>query len=68
METKPATVTIGGKEYELENLSEEARNQLKNLQFTEAEIRQSKMRLAMLQTARSAYHQALLAALPKDPN
>ena len=60
-----ANVTIDGKTYELEALSEEARAQLASLQFVDGKIRELQAQLAVFQTARQAYAEALKAALPE---
>lgn len=52
-------VTIDGKEYEHDSLSEEARAQMTALQITDQRIAQTKQELAILQTARNAYAVAL---------
>jgi hypothetical protein len=59
-------VTIDGKEYVLEDLSDAARAQLKNLQIADQEIARLNMQLAISQTARNAYANALNAELPKN--
>jgi len=56
---KEQTVTIDGKEYALDQLSEEARNQVVNLRVTDQEISRLKQQLAIAQTARTAYANAL---------
>jgi hypothetical protein len=53
------TVTIDGKEYELESLSDEAKGQLASLQFVDAELVRLQNQSAALQTARAAYGKAL---------
>ena len=58
------TVTIDGKEYPLSDLSDKARAQLVNLRAVEQEIARLQMQLAITQTARAAYGQALKAELP----
>ena len=58
-------ITIDGKEYALDDLSKEARQQLANLNAVDAEIRYLQQQLAIAQTARMAYANALKAALPK---
>lgn len=60
----PQTVTIDGKEYPLQELSDKARAQLVNLRAVEQEIARLQMQLAITQTARAAYGQALKAELP----
>lgn len=52
-------VTIDGTEYELDKLSEQARNQVVNLRVTDQEITRLNQRLAIAQTARTAYANAL---------
>jgi hypothetical protein len=61
-----AKVTIDGKEYEVEALSENARQQLVSIGALDEEIRRTQMRLAFYQTARKAYAAALNAVLPKS--
>lgn len=61
------SVTIDGVEYTMEQLSEEARNQLNNLRVTDMEINRLKQLLAIVQTARAAYASALKTALPPAP-
>ncbi len=59
------TVTIDGTEYNVADLSENARNQVVNLRVTDAEIEKLKQQLAIYQTARTAYAKALGEELPK---
>lgn len=58
-------ITIDGTEYDLDNLSETARNQIINLRATEQEIARTQALLAMLQTARTTYAQVLKNELGK---
>ncbi len=58
------SLTVNGVQYIVAGLSEEAKSQLVNVQATEAEINRLQVQLAIVQTARNAYHQALIAALP----
>jgi len=58
------TITIDGTEYNLADLSENARNQVVNLRVTDAEIAKINQQLAIYQTARTAYANALSAELP----
>ncbi|WP_163649482.1 DUF6447 family protein [Modicisalibacter sp. 'Wilcox'] len=60
------TVTIDGTQYTLRDLSDRANAHLINLRRTDEEIARLKQRLAMTQTARQAYADALQAALPKQ--
>jgi hypothetical protein len=59
------TVTIDGNEYNLADLSENARHQVMNLRVTDQEIARLKQQLAIYQTARTAYSRALAEELPK---
>lgn len=65
MSEKPA-VTIDGRQYVLEDLSADAQSHLTNIQVTDQEIGRLQTRLAIFQTARNTYAQALQAALPKN--
>ena len=56
-------ITIDGKEYDTDKMSDDARNQLMSLQFTDQEIARIQAKMAMAQTARIAYAKALDQAL-----
>ena len=56
---KMATVTIDGKEYDSENLSDNAKNQLNSLQFVQNETNRLSAQLAVFRTAAAAYTSAL---------
>jgi Family of unknown function (DUF6447) len=58
------TIKIDDKDYDLETLSDEAKNQLVSLQFVDAELQRLNAQAAVLQTARLAYANALKEALP----
>lgn len=58
------TVRIDNQDYELETLSDEAKNQLVSLQFVDAELQRLNAQIAVFQTARLAYANALKEALP----
>ncbi|WP_104019692.1 DUF6447 family protein [Roseovarius nitratireducens] len=58
------TVTIDGKDYELESLSDAAKDQLTNLRVVDQEIARLQQQQAIAQTARNAYANALKAELP----
>ena len=62
------TVTIDDKEYDLDKLSDEAKNQLVSLQFVDQELQRLNAQAAVLQTARLAYANALNEALPPVQN
>ena len=53
------SVTIDDKEYNLDDLSEGARSQLASLRVTDQKIAQLQTELAIVQTARIAYANAL---------
>jgi len=57
------TIKIDEKEYELDSLSAKAKAQLANIQFVDAEIQRLKARIAIFETARVAYSNALKEAL-----
>ena len=59
-------VTIDDKEYDLDKLSDDAKNQLVSLQYVDGELQKLNAQAAVLQTARIAYAQALKEALPLD--
>ena len=59
-----ATLTIDGTEYDTEQLSEAAKSQVTNIQLVDQKIVQLQQELAIVQTARNAYVQALQAELP----
>jgi Family of unknown function (DUF6447) len=58
------TLTLDGREFEIEKLPAPATEQLASLQFVDAEIARLKSLLAVAQTARHAYVEALRVALP----
>jgi hypothetical protein len=58
------TITIDNQTYDTDSLSDEAKNQLVSLQFVDAELQRLQAQAAVLQTARTAYANALKAALP----
>lgn len=57
------TIKIDGKDYDTDQLSNEAKAQLTSLQLTDAEIQRLQIQLAITQTARNTYAKALQAAL-----
>ena len=64
--SKTKTITINDKEYNLDDLSDNAKAQLGSLQVTDQEIIRLEQQLRIVQTARNAYARALNAELPKD--
>ena len=65
MANEKNTITIDGTEYNVADLSDNAKQQIANLRVTDAEIEKLKQQLAIYQTARTAYARALSAELPK---
>ena len=59
-----ATLKIDNKEYDLDTLSEECKAQLASVQFVEQELVRLQVKVAVLQTAKNAYLQALQKSLP----
>lgn len=58
-------IKIDGKEYEIANLSDEAKAQLTNLKFVDDQIQQLNNELAISDTARIGYSSALKKELAK---
>lgn len=63
-----ATITIDGKQFDTEALSDDARAQIANIQLTDQKLIQLQQELAIVQTARNAYARALSDVLPKETN
>jgi len=61
-----AKITINEKEYETDDMSDEAKLQLQSLQFVDNEIVREQLKTAALQTARNAYAQALQKELESE--
>ncbi len=59
-------ITIDNVEYKLDDLSDEARAQLANIQFVEARLQQLNNEWAVSDTARIGYTNALKADLVKN--
>jgi 23S rRNA U2552 (ribose-2'-O)-methylase RlmE/FtsJ len=62
-ENTMAKITIDDKEYETDDMSEEAKAQLQSLQYVDNELQRVQLKTAALQTARNAYAKALQEAL-----
>lgn len=58
-----AKITIDGKEYDVETLSDETKAQLGSLQYVDSELAQLQAKAAALQTARMAYARAIKETL-----
>ena len=57
-------ITIDNLDYNTETLSDAAKQNLNMLKITEQEIQRLQLQLAIAQTARNAYANALKSALP----
>lgn len=60
------TVTIDGKQYNRDELSKSAQEQMTNVQVVDRKIADLQQELAIMQTARNAYARALKAELEKS--
>jgi Family of unknown function (DUF6447) len=58
------TLSLDGREFEIDKLPQAATVQLTNLHFMDAEIARSQALLAVMHTARDTYLEALRVALP----
>ena len=59
-----AKVTIDGKEYDSDNLSDNAKAQLNSLNYIKSELQKLENHSAILRTAQAAYSNALKSELP----
>jgi len=60
------TVTIDGEQHQWADLSDNAKNQVMNLRVTDQEIQRLQQQLAIAQTARQTYANALAGELKKE--
>tara|TARA_B110000037_G_scaffold201428_1_gene242778 strand:- start:281 stop:502 length:222 start_codon:yes stop_codon:yes gene_type:complete len=58
-------VTVDGIEYNISDLSDNAKSQMRGLQVAITEIKRLEIQKALVETARNAYGQALSADLPE---
>jgi len=65
VETQPPVINIDGNDYEIETLSDAAKNQITSMRVADQEIANLQQKLALAQTARMAYANALKAELPE---
>ena len=63
--SKEKSITIDGVEYKVSDLNDNAKNQIVNLRVTDQEIASLNQKLAIAQTARIAYANALAAEVAK---
>ncbi|CUB02787.1 DUF6447 family protein [Marinomonas fungiae] len=59
-----ATLTVEGKQFDMDDLSEQARLMANSVAFCDSKINQLEAELAMVKMARSGYIQQLVAELP----
>jgi hypothetical protein len=60
------TITIDGKDFELDDLSKEAKAQIDSIVLCDRKLAELQSEAAIVQTARNAYVAALQEILPKD--
>ena len=60
------TITIDNKDYELDDLSKEAKAQIDSIVLCDRKLAELQSEVAIVQTARNAYVSALQELLPKD--
>lgn len=65
--SKMPKITINDMEYNTEDLTENGKAQLASLQFLEAQMNKLQSEIAVYQTARNTYVNALKAELDKQP-
>ena len=63
-----AKITIDGIEYDSESFSDEAKAQMISLQVVDRKLADLNTEVAIVQTARAAYANALSKLLPKEKN
>ena len=61
------TIKINGNDYDSNTLSQEAKAQLNTLAMADAEVKRLQTQLAIAQTAKNAYAQALAQAVDALP-
>ena len=59
-------ITIDEKDYDVDDLSDEAKAQVVSLNFVDAELNRLQLKIAAMQTARNAYANALKSLLGED--
>ncbi len=61
-----ATIKIDDKDYDIDDLSDEAKAQVVSLNFVDGELNRLNLKVAAMQTARNAYAAALNSLLGED--
>lgn len=62
--SQPSNVTIDGKEYPLDALSAEAREQIARISAADRQLQQLQVEFVITQTARAAFVESLKGLLP----
>ena len=65
---KKQKITIDGKDYKLDDLSDAAKAQVSNIQFVDAQLQQLNNELAISDTARIGYTNALRSEVQSTKN
>ena len=60
------TIKIDDKDYDIDDLSEEAKKQIVSLQYVDSELGKLILQMAAMQTAKIAYARALKSALGEN--
>ena len=60
------TIKIDDKDYDIDDLSEEAKKQIVSLQYVDSELGKLNLQIAAMQTAKIAYARALKSALGEN--
>lgn len=63
-----ATIKINNQEYDVDMLSAEAKEQLKNIRFVNKELARLNAQIAVVQTAKNLYAQTLKNIVSKEGN
>ena len=61
-----ASITIDGKDYEVDDLSDKAKQQLASLQFVQSELNKLNGQVAVYKTAQAAYSSELKKVLEAE--
>tara|TARA_Y100001968_G_C19192660_1_gene635962 strand:- start:517 stop:708 length:192 start_codon:yes stop_codon:yes gene_type:complete len=59
-------LTIDGKDYDIDSLSDSSKQTLASLQFTQSEVKRLQAQIAVLKTAESSYANALKKDVEKE--
>jgi hypothetical protein len=65
-QAEDATIAIDDVPYKIDDLSDNAKGQIQAVRIADSEIKRLNIQIALFQTARNAYMQALQADLPTN--